>query len=174
MTKENNGTEEYLVVSGTNRKGSHTIKVAGYYLRLLEEYGVPARLLSLQHVNALMRNDEVRRIERELLIPATKFIFVVPEYNGSYPGILKLLIDCTDIRKSWHYKKALLAGVATGRAGNLRGMDHLSDTLQYLKMTVHYNKLPISKIDQHMDADGNLDDETREAIQHQTESFLTF
>lgn len=175
MQNGTNGNEDtYLVISGTNRRGSHTKRLARRYVEILQTKGIEAKLLSLKKLNCLTRNDEVKNVEQEFLIPATKFIFVIPEYNGSYPGILKLLIDNTDIRKVWHFKKALLCGLATGRAGNLRGMDHLSDTLQYLKMTVHYNKLPISRIDQHMDAQGNLDDETTKVISSQLDEFLLF
>ncbi len=113
-------------------------------------------------------------MEIEILIPTKKFIFIVPEYNGSYPGVLKALIDNSDIRKVWNFKKALLTGVATGRAGNLRGMDHLSDTLHYLKMTVFYNKLPISVIDKIMNEEGHLNEETLKVVNKQIDEFLIF
>ena len=84
------------------------------------------------------------------------------------------MIDNSDIRKVWHFKKALLTGVSTGRAGNLRGMDQLSDTLHYLKMNVHYNKLPISVIDKVMDENGSLNKETMRVINDQLDEFIRF
>ena len=99
----------------------------------------------------------------------------MPEYNGSYPGILKLMIDNTDIRKAWWHKKVLLTGVSTGRAGNLRGMDHLTGSLLYLKMIVHPNRLPISVIDRLMDGNNHFSDAgTLKAIDVQLEEFLKF
>lgn len=166
--------DTYLVISGTNREGSHTERVAKQYLSILEKKGITAKFLTLKKINPLTRNNEVRQIEKEYLIPTTKFIFIIPEYNGSYPGILKLLMDNTDIKNVWYYKKALLTGVATGRAGNLRGMDHLTDTLQFLKMTVHFNKLPVSRIDQLLDKEGNLDKDTLKVINQQLDEFITF
>lgn len=170
--KEEN--EIYTVISGTNRPGSHSEKVAKQYVEILKLKGIRANLFSLRNLNPLHRNNEVKQVEEKILNPTTRFIFVIPEYNGSYPGVLKTLIDNTEIRKAWHYKKALLTGVATGRAGNLRGMDHLSDTLQYLKMTVHFNKLPISRVDKLMDGEGNLDEMTLKAINHQLDEFIKF
>ncbi|HZI69444.1 MAG TPA: NAD(P)H-dependent oxidoreductase, partial [Hanamia sp.] len=114
------------------------------------------------------------KIENEILIPAQKFLFIIPEYNGSYPGVLKALLDNSDIKKVWNYKKALLTGVATGRAGNLRGMDHLADTLHFLKMNVFYNKLPISVIDKVMDSKGHFNEETLKAINHQLDEFIVY
>ncbi len=174
MLHELASKELYTVISGTNRKGSHTEKVANYYLRLLEDKKLSAILFNLEGFNPMSRDDKFLEAENKYIIPASKFIFVIPEYNGSYPGVLKMMIDNSDIRKAWHFKKALLTGVATGRAGNLRGMDHLADTLNYLKMTVHYNKLPISRIDKVLDANGSPDDETKKAIQAQLDEFIDF
>ena len=164
----------YTIISGTNRIGSHTEKVAKEYKRILAEKNIDAPIITLLNLNVLHRNSEIIKIEDEILIPTDKFIFIVPEYNGSYPGVLKALIDSSDIRKVWQFKKALLTGVATGRAGNLRGMDHLSDTLHYMKMNVHYNKLPISVIDKVMDGTGQLNMETLRVINLQIDEFIKF
>ena len=43
-------------------------------------------------------------------------------------------------------KKVALVGVSSGRAGNLRGMEHLTGVLHYLSMQVMPNKLPISRL----------------------------
>jgi len=43
-------------------------------------------------------------------------------------------------------KKIALAGVATGRGGNLRGLDHLTGIFHYLNVHVMPFKLPISVV----------------------------
>lgn len=164
----------YTIISGTNREGSHTEKVAHEYQKILKNKNVDAKLFSLKGINALYRSAEIIKAENEILIPTQKFIFIIPEYNGSYPGVLKALIDNSDIKNVWNYKKALLTGIATGRAGNLRGMDHLSDTLHYMKMNVFYNKLPISVIDKVMNAEGHFNNETMKAINRQLDEFILF
>jgi NAD(P)H-dependent FMN reductase len=164
----------YTIISGTNRVGSHTEKVANEYQKILKNKNIEASLFSLKDMNVLHRTEEIIKAENEILIPTQKFIFIIPEYNGSYPGVLKALIDNSDIKNVWNYKKALLTGVATGRAGNLRGMDHLSDTLHYMKMHVFYNKLPISVVNRVMDEEGNLDRETLKVINNQVDEFIKF
>lgn len=164
----------YTIVSGTNREGSHTEKVAKQYQKILKEKNIDATLFTLKNLDVLHRSNEYIKAEAEILIPTKKFIFIIPEYNGSYPGVLKAMIDNSDIRKVWNFKKALLTGVATGRAGNLRGMDHLADTLHYMKMNVYYNKLPISVIDKVMDEDGKFDRATLMAINSQLNEFIEF
>jgi chromate reductase, NAD(P)H dehydrogenase (quinone) len=165
----------YTIISGTNRADSYTIKVAKQYQQLLQEKGIEANLLSLQGLNVLERNPEFKKIENEILIPAQKFIFVSPEYNGSIPGVLKAMFDISDIEKCWWGKKALLTGVSTGRAGNLRGMDHLTAILHYLKVNVHHNKLPISVVDKLFDESGVITDKaTLKSINIQLDEFISF
>lgn len=163
------------IISGTNRPGSKTRQIAAHYQGILNEKGIAHQLLSLEMLDAVIRNDTVRELEDVFLKPADKFIFIIPEYNGSFPGVLKLLFDITDIKSAWYYKKALLTGIADGRAGNLRGLDHLTNVLNYLKVNVYFNKLPISRINQETDEQGNwLNTVTPVVIADQVEGFLDF
>ncbi len=163
------------LISGTNRNDSNTLKVAQYYYELLTEKGVPVHFLSLKDFEVHYRSKDLLQIEEQWLIPSDKFIFIIPEYNGSFPGILKTMIDHTDIRKCWWNKKALLTGLASGRGGNSRGMDHFSNILHYLKVHVHYNKLPISKIHEELDLNSRFaHTATQELIKYQIEDFLAF
>jgi NAD(P)H-dependent FMN reductase len=85
------------------------------------------------------------------------------------------MFDVSDIEKAWKGKHALLTGVSTGRAGNLRGMEHLTGILHYLKMIVHHNKLPISSVNTLLDPNGEIHDpRTLEAINIQLDEFLEF
>ncbi len=172
--KGDNNKIMYLIISGTNRQGSHTEKVAKEYQLLLKERNIEAKLFSLKFFDPLSRDASFIKIEKEVLQPADKLIFIIPEYNGSYPGVLKSLIDNSDTQNTWHFKKALLTGVSSGRAGNLRGMDHLSDVLHYLKMNVHFNKLPISSVNKMIDENGKLDAGTLKAINQQLDEFILF
>lgn len=164
----------YTIISGTNRIESHTEKVAAEYYRLLKEKNIDSSIFSLKNVDVLHRDKDFQVIENEILFPSQKFIFIIPEYNGTFPGVLKAMIDTSEIKKAWYGKRALLTGVSTGRAGNLRGMDHLSACLHYMKMHVHYNKLPISIIDKVIDKKGRLNDATLKAIDEQLNEFILF
>lgn len=165
----------YTVISGTNRPGSNTIRVAKQYYRLLQEKGLDTKFVSLEGMDINNRNDALRQLEKDVLIPTKKFIFVTPEYNGSFPGVLKAMMDHTDIEKVWWGKKALLTGISTGRAGNLRGMEHLTGVLHYLKMHVHHNKLPISVVNKLLNGDHTIEDAiTLKVINEQLDEFIKF
>jgi NAD(P)H-dependent FMN reductase len=163
------------IISGTNRKDSRTLQVATHYFNLLKQKEEQVHLVSLVGMDVLSRNELLLGLEADLLIPSGKFIFVMPEYNGSFPGVLKALLDNTDIRKCWWYKKALLVGVADGRGGNLRGIEHMTNILHYLRMNVHYNKLPLSRINEEMDDSGRFVHElTLKAITEQLDGFIAY
>lgn len=164
-----------LVISGTHRKDSRTLQVAHHYNKMLQDAKQDVHLLSLMNLNVLDRNEKFLQVERELLIPAEKIIFVMPEYNGSFPGVLKALMDNSDIRKCFWHKKAMLVGLADGRGGNLRGIEHMTNILHYLRMNVFYNKLPLSRINDEMDATGNFRHElTLNSIQEQVTGFIHY
>ena len=163
------------IISGTNRKYSNTYKIAREYQLILKEKGIEAGVFSLENIDVFNYNAAFEKIENEILIPSTHFIIISPEYNGSFPGVLKMLFDSSRSHEMWYHKKALLTGVATGRAGNLRGMDHLADVLNYLKITVHPNKLPISVVNSVVGSDGKIIDEyTLKAINHQLDEFIAW
>lgn len=163
------------IVSGTNRNGSNSLKLAKEYQRLLLEKGERAEIFSLEGVNLLKRDGAFEKIENEIIKPTSHFIFIIPEYNGSFPGVVKLLFDTSSSHEIWFHKKALLTGNSTGRAGNLRGMDHLADILNFMKITVHPNKLPLSQVNKLLDREGVLTDPgTLSAIHTQVDEFLNW
>lgn len=170
------------IISSTNRLDSNTEKIANYYLSILKNKTFHVDLLNLKELPESFlfsdlygkRSDEFQKIIDKYIEQQTKFIFIVPEYNGSFPGILKGFLDAVS-PKLWLDNKACLVGISTGRAGNLRGMEHLTNILNYLKVNVYHNKLPISRVDSLLDTSGNLTDaETKRAIDIQLNGFLDF
>jgi len=154
----------YLVLLGTNRDKPLSGIIATQINLLLDQKGLKYKFLSLGDLDAQnygpemylkeKRSTELTKLQEETMIPAKKWIIIMPEYNGSMPGVLKAFIDLMSLKKvkeTFHFKKVLLIGVAAGRAGNLRGMDHLSGILNHMKMNVFPVKQPISKIEDFVD-----------------------
>jgi chromate reductase len=102
-------------------------------------------------------------------------MFIIPEYNGSFPGMFKGFIDASDVKKCFHNKKACLTGVAEGRAGNLRGMEHLTNIFNHLKMNVLHLKIPISQVHLMLDESGKLNNpEMIKMIETQIDLMMEF
>ncbi len=152
-----------------------TLRTANVYNRLLSEKYGDVKLLSLEHKPVWERGAEMLALEQEFLIPAEKFVIIMPEYNASFPGILKLMMDNSDIKKCWWYKRAALVGISDGRAGNLRGTEHMTSILHYMKVNVLYDKLLLSKIKEEIDTHGNIiKPATAKLIDQQIEDFIKF
>jgi chromate reductase, NAD(P)H dehydrogenase (quinone) len=175
--------QNITIISGTNRPNSNTLKVSNIYKAALEKSGHNVELLDLTTLPQTIaftelygkRSNEFTGLISKYVTNTHKFIFVVPEYNGSYPGILKVLLDSIH-PKEWSHKKALLVGVSSGRAGNLRGLDHLTGVLNYLKVFVHHNRLPISLIDKLLTENSlSFNDEAQQkVIEDQLTGFYEF
>lgn len=179
------------VLSCTNRKNSNTLKVAAHYvavlqtlttedIQLIDMAELPTDMFNSDMYNPANQSPALRLIQENMMIPAQKFVFVAPEYNGSIPGVLKLFLDACSVYKMKETfkigtKKACLVGLSSGRAGNLRGMIHLTGMLNYLNIQVLANQLPISGVDSMIDAEGNLNHEaTKAVVAAQCAEFLSF
>ena len=169
-----------MILSCTNRPDSNTLRVSRVYERILGEKHVPSLLFDLSILPRDIAFSETfgkrtaafENIMKKFIAPHRKLIFVLPEYNGSLPGLVKTFIDSTHPRE-WEDRHACLVGVADGRAGNLRGLEHLTGILNYMKVHVYHNKLPISAITNIMDENGEFANEVQlRTCRAQIEGFL--
>jgi chromate reductase len=141
------------IISSTNRPGSSTLKVARYYQKRLLEKGVEAGILSMVQLppNILQtdlygkRSAEFQEIQ-DIVTATDKFIFIIPEYNGSFPGALKVFIDACSFPDSFYEKKAALVGISSGKYGNIRGIDHFTGVCHYVNLHVMPLKLHIANV----------------------------
>lgn len=177
------------IISGTDRKDGLTHILANHYYQIIQSKTTEKVLLySLEDLpndvfgSEMYQKDTLSAsftaVEDTYLIPADKLIFVIPEYNGSFPGILKLFIDACSIRSKmsvFKNKKAALVGVASGRAGNIRGLEHFTSVMMFMNVTVLPNLLPISAFNKMVDENNKIVDEsTLKNIEKQVQEFLAF
>lgn len=146
------------IIVGTNRNDSRTEEVAKYYAKKIGEYGFETILIKLKDLphdfafSALYDkagNNPIFQEFQAKIDECQKLIFVVPEYNGSYPGVLKAFIDGLKHPNSLINKKVALVGVATGVLGNAVGLGHLNDVLSYLNANVMGLRVKLGNVDQH-------------------------
>lgn len=170
------------IIAATNRPNSNTLKVAKYYQQQLKLKGVESNLFSLEHLpidvlNTDMfgkRSEAFQRIQ-DLILATDKFLFVMPEYNGSYPGVLKVLIDACNFPDSFYDKKTALVGLSSGKYGNIRGVDHFTGVCHYIHLHILPLRIHIPNIKTELDADGNLiKEDTIKFTNEQIEKFIRF
>lgn len=90
------------IIVGTNRKNAISGIIAKIYQQLLDQHGAKGEIVSLADLpedfvfTALYehngKNKGFNNIHNQIK-SGDKFVFIVPEYNGSFPGILKSFID---------------------------------------------------------------------------------
>lgn len=175
------------IIIGTNRTKSEAAKFGKQYYQTLLKLGETVNFIHLKDIPPTLYHaemydmdlqPELLAIQQNILLPSDKFLFVIPEYNGGMPGALKLFIDALSIHerdKTFSNKKAAIVGVSTGRAGNLRGMEHLTGILNYLGIIVMPNKQPFSSIHMLINNNGTITDkETINVIQNHVKQLIAF
>ncbi len=153
-----------VIISGTNRPNSVTKKISLLYQDLLTQLSAESTVLDLQDLPADFtktalysnsgKNQEFNRF-RKMVEESNKFVFVVPEYNYSYPGVLKAFIDGLKYPDSLSNKKAALVGLSSGMQGGAVALSHLTDVLVYMGVNLVGLQIKLSKIDANM-ADGKI------------------
>jgi chromate reductase, NAD(P)H dehydrogenase (quinone) len=133
------------IISGTNRANNNTVRVAEIYQKLLSDLGQDSQILDLRELpkeflfSALYENigkDETFNSLTERIRNSDKFVFIVPEYNGSFPGVLKAFIDGLKFPSPLKDKKGALVGISSGPMAGALALSHLTDILNYLGMNV--------------------------------------
>lgn len=171
------------IISCTNRPNSNSIKVAQYYKELLSTKGVEAQVLDLTLLpedfifsalyDNMGKNPAFNKLA-EIIGSSDKFIFVVPEYNGSYPGILKSFIDGLKYPNTFKEKKCAMVGIGTGVMGGALALSHLTDVVNYLGMHVYAVKARLPRVNL-IFQEGKITDELLEKlIDSQAEGFIKF
>lgn len=171
------------IVAGTNRPDSKTIQVAEFYQRLLAIHNVESQILDLADLpndfvfSALYHNsgkNEQFNTLRTMMEAAEKFVFVVPEYNNSFPGVFKAFIDGLSYPNALIHKKCALVGLSDGVQGNALGLSHLTDVLNYLGMNVLAQKVRIPFMNKNFDQGKITDNFINQLIDEQARLFLKF
>lgn len=171
------------VICSTNRKNSNSAKVAAIYKELVEKAGEACEIIDLADLpadfisSALYENsgkNEVFEPIRQKMEAAQKIAMIVPEYNGSFPGVLKTFIDGLKFPDTFTNKKCALVGISSGIQGAVMAMSHLTDILNYCGTTVLAQKPKLSGIDKNMENGQITNPLYMQLLQDQVKAFIAF
>ena len=163
------------IIIGTNRLEARSEQLAAIYSKALTEEGVEHNILSLKDLpqdfvfSALYdnkgKNEDFNKFQVQV-DGSDQFVFIVPEYNGGYPGILKAFIDGLRFPDSFRGKVGAMIGLGMGVQGGALAMSHLSDTLNHVGMVMVPIRPRIIHVDKNL-LDGELKDPGTLAFIHQ-------
>ncbi len=143
------------IISGTNRKNAVSMDVARQYSEILNEKSTENIILDLRDLpsdfiysSLYEKAGENEHFNRagDLMNRSEKFVFIIPEYNGSFPGVLKAFIDGLDRNKALTHKKCALVGISAGDQGAGPALSHFTDILNYCGTHVLAYRLRIPNI----------------------------
>jgi NAD(P)H-dependent FMN reductase len=171
------------IIVATNRKNSVSKIIATLFQEMLSERGAESEILELEHLpidfigTALYENNGKNADYNAFharIAEGSKFVFVVPEYNGSFPGILKTFIDGMTYPNIFMNKKCAMIGISSGIGGGGIAMSHLTDIFHYLGMNVLALKPKLAKIEQNMSGSLLTNKLYTDLLQTQADQLLEF
>lgn len=146
------------VILGTIRKGRKSERVAHLiHDQLLKRSEVESPFVDISEIGFKFDDEgEQAKIPAfsALMQAADGYIIVSPEYNHSYPGSLKMVLDTNF--SEYKNKAVGLVTVSDGPWGGVRANENLVNYTQSLGMKPILGNLNFPKIDELFDADGQL------------------
>jgi len=170
------------ILSGTNRPGSNTRKIAGQIEGLYRGLGARARLLDLAGLSPDIFSPTSYAEKPASFTPFTDAILasdglvvVTPEYNGGMPGVLKYFIDMLPFPESFERRPVCFVGLAAGLWGALRPVEQLQAIFGYRNAYIYPERVFLPGIGRLLDDTGNLGDpKLAERLREQAGGFLKF
>lgn len=171
------------LVSSTNREDAITRIITDIYASILLELNYKVEIIDLKELpddfvfSALYDNagtNPAFNEIREKMARSKKFVFLVPEYNGSFPGVLKAFIDGLKFPDTFTNKKCALVGISSGIQGAGLALSHLTDIFNYCGMHVLALKPKLAKIELHMENGKITNSLYQELLETQAKQLLEF
>ncbi len=150
------------ILSATDRPGSNALKVANYVSGLMNKE-MDNEIFSLQDypfqdVVGGRYGDDIESVDEynERFLDADGFLFVVPEYNGGFPGVLKLFIDYLPFPEALEKVPVSIIGEAAGSFGALRPVEQLQGILGYRNALIYPERIFIADVNNTFDENDGL------------------
>ena len=171
-----------LIISGTNRKGSYSLKVSRVIKDIYRSLKEPSEILSLTDIPFQETfKDPYPKAPPPALRPfidkvetAPALIIVCPEYNGGFPGILKYFMDYWPWPGSFTHKPVCLIGIGAGMFGALRAVEHLQGILLYRKLCLCPETVLIGNVQNVVKNTTIKDKALMERLRGQAEIFIKY
>ncbi len=165
MTQTLPSRRPILLISGTNRPGSNTARVSRVIERHYQSNDIPVNFLDLVNLppEAFLpsvyatKPASVVALQQRVLDAAGLHV-VTPEYNGSFPGVLKHFIDLLKFPESFEHKPVAFTGVAAGMFGALCAVEQLQMIFGYRNAHGFPDRVFIPSVHSLFNADGGLSD----------------
>lgn len=169
------------LLSGTNRPGSNTHLVTTLIERMYFQLGVPCQVLDLADLppeiflpSSYAEKPAAFAPFAEAILGSDGVVIVTPEYNGSFPGVLKYFIDMLPFPASFENRPVCFVGLAAGMWGALRSVEQLQHILGYRNAHLFPSRVFIPGVGQVLKEGQIQDAELVERLRKQAVGFTDF
>jgi NAD(P)H-dependent FMN reductase len=171
---DKNETITLTVIEGTTRVQRESIKASRYIAEFAaRQPGVEVIFVDPKDFHLPGDgNDPEGKDPRysEITEKSDAFFIVVPEYNHSFPGSLKRLLDSE--LATYNHKPVAFAGVSNGGWGGTRAVESLVPAVRETGLVVMSWDVYFPRIQDLFDADGQLLPEHRERYENNLQKLL--
>jgi NAD(P)H-dependent FMN reductase len=159
------------VILGTARKGRMSVHVARWMTaHIAARPGIDTELIDIAELPLAIDDAGEATKDPRLsgtLAAADGLVIVSPEYNHSFPGLLKHVLD--GYLKEYIHKAVGVVGVSAGPFGGTRGIQDLLPVLRELGLVTIFWDVNIGPVSRVFDESGQLLDP---AVVRRTDKFL--
>lgn len=163
-----------VVIEGTTRARRESIKASRYITDFMAKQP-NVEVIFVDPVDFDLPgdgNDPEGKDPRytEITAKADAFFIIVPEYNHSFPGSLKRLLDSE--LANYNHKPVAFAGVSNGGWGGTRAVESLVPAVRETGMVVMSWDIFFPRIQNIFDSDGVMNAEYAERYEHNTQKLV--
>lgn len=167
-----------VTVSGTSRPGNYTSRALALVEARLQASGAQVASFDARDLHLAFPGqpptDDARRL-REAVTGADGVVLATPEYHGSYSAVAKLVIENLGFPSALKHKPMALLGVASGRIGAIKSLEHLRGVCAHVGALVLPSAVSIAGVQKLFDADGTCRDAaTQEALHGVADGLLRY
>ena len=171
-----------VIISGTNRPGSNTRKISAHIEAAYAALGVKTQLLDLAGLPpevflpaAYAQKPAAFKKFTDAVLTADGLVIVTPEYNGSFPGVLKYFIDLLPFPESFAHRPVCFVGLAAGVWGALRSVEQLQAIFGYRNAHIFPERVFLPGVGKLLDEAGKFTDaEMEKRLAKQAAGFVGF
>ena len=170
---------EIVAISGTSRPGNVTHHALAVTIDELRSLGHAVNVIDARNLTlgfpGLAVTEDARQLE-SIVRASHGVVLATPEYHGTFCAMTKLIIENLGFPSAIATKPVALIGVASGRIGAIKSVEHLRSVLSHVGALVVPGGISLAGVQSAFDPETGvcIDPNTKSALQGVATSLLTF
>ncbi len=166
---DGNSAIRIVAVLGTARPGTFTSKALDLVIDEIERHGdigvdlIDPATMNLPLPGSSPASADTESIQ-EMVARSTGVVFSTPEYHGTYSSAAKLIIENLGFPSVLAGKPIALVGVAAGKIGAIKALEHLRSVLSHVGAIVLPGPVSVAGVQNVFDEDGRCVDQAVEKM----------